>query len=70
MNEKLNQIGKNHSWELVPRPHDKNIIGTKMGVQKQTEWKWRSNFKQRKTCKQGLFLTGRDRFWRNNCTCS
>ena len=29
MNEELDQIEKNHTWELVPRPHDKNIIGTK-----------------------------------------
>jgi hypothetical protein len=24
-----NQIEKNHTWELVPRPKDKNVIGTK-----------------------------------------
>eukprot|EP00253_Pinus_taeda_P025170 PITA_25170 len=29
MNEELEQIEKNNIWELVPRPHDKNIIGTK-----------------------------------------
>jgi len=29
MNEELDQIEKNHTWELVPRPHDKNVIGTK-----------------------------------------
>eukprot|EP00253_Pinus_taeda_P007344 PITA_07344 len=29
MNEELDQIEKNDTWELVPRPHDKNIIGTK-----------------------------------------
>lgn len=29
MDEELDQIEKNHTWELVPRPHDKNIIGTK-----------------------------------------
>jgi hypothetical protein len=29
MNEELDQIEKNHTWELVPRPHDKNAIGTK-----------------------------------------
>eukprot|EP00253_Pinus_taeda_P036015 PITA_36015 len=29
MNEELKQIEKNNTWELVPRPHDKNIIGTK-----------------------------------------
>jgi len=29
INEELEQIEKNNTWELVPRPHDKNIIGTK-----------------------------------------
>eukprot|EP00253_Pinus_taeda_P001584 PITA_01584 len=29
MNEELEQIEKNNTWELVPRPHDKNNIGTK-----------------------------------------
>lgn len=29
MEEKMSQIEKNKTWELVPRPKDKNIIGTK-----------------------------------------
>eukprot|EP00253_Pinus_taeda_P004375 PITA_04375 len=29
MNEELEQIEKNNTWELVPRPNDKNVIGTK-----------------------------------------
>ena len=29
MNEELDQIEKNETWELVPRPKDKNIVGTK-----------------------------------------
>jgi len=29
MSEELEQIEKNNTWELVPRPHDNNIIGTK-----------------------------------------
>ena len=29
MNEKLDQIEKNQTWDLVPRPKDKNVIGTK-----------------------------------------
>jgi hypothetical protein len=29
MDEKLDQIEKNDNWELVPRPKDKNVIGTK-----------------------------------------
>jgi hypothetical protein len=29
MDEELDQIEKNDTWELVPRPKDKNMIGTK-----------------------------------------
>ena len=29
MNEELDQIEKNDTWELVPRPHNKNVIETK-----------------------------------------
>jgi len=29
MDEELYQIEKNDTWELVPRPHDKNVMGTK-----------------------------------------
>ena len=29
MNEELDQIEKNNTWELVPIPHDNNVIGTK-----------------------------------------
>ena len=29
MNEELKQIEKNNTWELVPRPNDNNVIGTK-----------------------------------------
>lgn len=29
MEEELDQIEKNITWELVPRPKDKNVIGTK-----------------------------------------
>jgi hypothetical protein len=29
MKEELNHIEKNETWELVPRPKDKNLIGTK-----------------------------------------
>ena len=29
MGEELEQIEKNNTWELVPRPKDKNVIGTK-----------------------------------------
>lgn len=29
MNEELDEIEKNDTWELVPRTLDKNVIGTK-----------------------------------------
>jgi hypothetical protein len=29
MEEELNQIEKNNTWTLVPRPNDQNVIGTK-----------------------------------------
>jgi hypothetical protein len=29
INKELDQIEKNQTWELVPRPNDKNVIGTK-----------------------------------------
>jgi hypothetical protein len=29
MNEELDQIEKNKTWDLVPRPNNKNVIGTK-----------------------------------------
>ena len=29
MQEEINQIEKNKTWELVPRPNDKNVIGGK-----------------------------------------
>ena len=29
MNEEIEQIEKNQTWTLVPRPKDKNVIGTK-----------------------------------------
>ena len=32
MEEWFNQIEKNKTWELVPRPKNKNVIGTKRGL--------------------------------------
>jgi len=29
MEEEINQIEKNETWELVPQPRNKNVIGTK-----------------------------------------
>ena len=30
MNEEIEQIEKNKSWTLVPRPKDENVIGKKL----------------------------------------
>jgi hypothetical protein len=30
MNEEFDQIEKNQTWEIVPRPQNKNVIGTKL----------------------------------------
>lgn len=38
MKEKLDQIQKNETRELVPRPKDKNVIGTK--------WVFRKNLNE------------------------
>ena len=38
MNEELDQIEKNETWELVPRPKDKNVIVTK--------WVFKNKFNQ------------------------
>jgi hypothetical protein len=29
MNDELDQTEKNNTWEMVPRPEGKNVIGTK-----------------------------------------
>ena len=34
MQEELNQFQRNDVWDLEPKPHQKNIVGTKMGIQK------------------------------------
>jgi hypothetical protein len=38
MDEELDQIEKNDTWELVPRPKNKNAIGTK--------WVFRNKFNE------------------------
>ena len=37
MNEELDQIEKNQTWELVPRPEGKNVIGTKWILKKKLD---------------------------------
>ena len=48
MNEELDQIKKNEMWELVPRPKDKNVIGTK--------WVFKNKFNQ-----DGQVIRNKDR---------
>jgi hypothetical protein len=38
MDEELDQIEKNDTWELVPRPKNKNVISTK--------WVFRNNLSE------------------------
>ena len=37
MNEEIDQIEKNKTWSLVPRPKDKNVIGTKWVFRKKLD---------------------------------
>ncbi|RDX64492.1 hypothetical protein CR513_56947, partial [Mucuna pruriens] len=32
MKEELSMIERNQTWELIPRPHDRNVIGTKFNL--------------------------------------
>jgi hypothetical protein len=48
MNEELDQIEKNDTWELVPSPLDKNVIGSK--------WVYKNKMKE-----QGNIVRNKDR---------
>ena len=39
MEEEIQQIEKNNTWSLVPRPEDKNVIGTKWVFRKKLDEK-------------------------------
>jgi hypothetical protein len=61
MDEELDQIEKNDTWELVPRPKNNNVIGTK--------WVFRNKFnedgqvtrnKARFVCKEYAHIEGID----------
>ena len=45
MKEELDQIEKNETWELVPRPKDKNVIRTDKNVIR-TKWVFKNKFSQ------------------------
>ena len=40
MKEELNQIVKNETWDLVPRPKDKNVIETKWVFRNKMNEQW------------------------------
>jgi hypothetical protein len=52
MEEELDQIEKNEAWELVPRPKNKNVIGTKWVFRnKLNEKGWVTRNEERLVCK-------------------
>jgi hypothetical protein len=52
MDEELDQIEKNDTWELVPRPKDKNVIDTKrVYINKLNEYGQVTRNKDRLVCK-------------------
>ena len=52
MDEELDQIEKRDTWELVPRPKDKNVISTKwVYMNKLNEYGQVARNKSRLVCK-------------------
>jgi hypothetical protein len=61
MNEELDQIEKNNTWELVPRPEDKNVIGSKWVFKNKNNEKGQVvRNKARLVCKGYAQVEGRD----------
>ena len=61
MNEELDQIEKNNTWELVPRLIDKNVIGSKWVLQnKMNEQGQTVRNKARSVCKGYAQVEGQD----------
>jgi len=57
--EELNQIKKNQTWELVPRPKDKNVIDTKwIFINKLNEYGKLVRDKPRLVCKGHVQVEG------------
>ena len=48
MHEELNNFTRNQVWELVERPKNHNVIGTKWGLLEQARSRWDSNKEQSK----------------------
>jgi hypothetical protein len=61
MNEELDQIEKNNTWELVPRPEDKNVIGSNWVFKNKKNEKGQVvRNKARLVCKGYAQVEGRD----------
>jgi hypothetical protein len=61
MEEELTQIEKNKTWKLVPRPKDKNVIGTKwVFINKLNEDGKKVRNKERPVCKGYAQVEGID----------
>ena len=61
MEEELDQIEKNETWELVPRPSNKNVIGTKWVFRnKMNEYGQVIRNKARLVCKRYAHIEGID----------
>jgi hypothetical protein len=61
MNEELDQIDKNNTWELVPRPKNKNVINTKWVFKnKLNEYEQVTKNKSRLVCKGYAQIEGID----------
>jgi hypothetical protein len=56
----LNQIEKNETWELVPRPTNKNVIGTKWVFRNKLNEDWEGNVDDRKSISGGSFFLGKN----------
>ena len=61
IDEELDQIEKNDTWELVPRPKNKNVIGTKWVFRnKMNEYGQVTRNKARLVCKGYAQIEGID----------
>ena len=61
MKEELSQIEKNKTWELVPRPKDKNVIGAKWVFRNKLDKNGKiSRNKARLVCKDYAQIEGVD----------
>lgn len=60
MNEEMDQIEKNDTWVLVPRPKEKNIIGTKWVFKNKLRGRPRDKEQRNTSCKGYAQIEGID----------